>query len=93
MKKVHVEGKQSLKEYRLTSKSKKRKAHKIGTRATERFGHGRKNKGQDETDTSNKKQSRRCSSDEVGFFKTNLNKIANLEETFFKEKKKEVRER
>ena len=32
-----------------------------------KFGETRKHKGQDESDTGNKKQSRRCSSEVVGF--------------------------
>ena len=36
------------------------------------FGETRKHKGQDESDTGDKKQSRRCNSDVIGFFREKL---------------------
>ena len=41
-----------------------------------RFGETRKRKGQDESDTGDKKQSRRCSSKWLVFFEKNFKKIA-----------------
>ena len=42
--------------------------------------------GQDESDTDDKKQSRRCSSEEIVFFEKNLNKIVNLHRKIYKGK-------
>ena len=54
----------------------------------ERFGQKKEDEGQNDTDIGDKKQSRRCSSDEVNFSKTNLKKIANLAPNTCKKKKK-----
>ena len=55
-------------------------------KAIEIFGETRKHMGQDESDTDDKKQSRRCSSEEIVFFEKNLNKIVNLHRKIYKGK-------
>ena len=47
-------------------------------RALERFGETRKRKGQDESDTGNKKQSKRCSSEVVGYLQEKLEQDREL---------------
>ena len=71
LKKVNVTEADTQKRF-FDIKNEKKKAQEMRKKAIERFGETRKRKGQDESDTGDKKQSRRCSSEVVGFLREKL---------------------
>ena len=77
LKKVNVEPKQILKKPAWYQKREKKSSR------------NEKKKWQDESDTSDKKQSRMCNSEVVSFLREKLDKIVNLDLKISKEKKME----
>ena len=66
IKKANVEQKQIFKKDSLILKTKKKEAEEIRKKAMKRFGETRKRKGQNESDSGDKKK-RKSTSEKVGF--------------------------